>query len=202
MAGFQHLPSEESAEESLLIHPGHTSISSLCTGAGFCWFFFRLLSRFDICWGDQSGAPRFVSLSQSRGGLQVGESRDSARAWRHCEHSANQQQQLCASVSPPKAGARPTEVCLGCKGESLLPAAAQNSSWGARLCCTALFVAQLCCKALFVARSPVPVWVAAETLIFSSSRVTAPCSTLTSPKGCPSSGHDPKQWKRSSSGSQ
>lgn len=148
VAGFQHLPSEESAEESLLIHPGHTSISSLCTGAGFCWFFFRLLSRFDICWGDQSGAPRFVSLSQSRGGLQVEESRDSARAWRHCEHSANQQQQLCASVSPPKAGARPTEVCLGCKGESLLPAAAQNSSWGARLCCTALLHGSVHCTAL------------------------------------------------------
>lgn len=36
VAGFQHehLPSEESGEESRLIHPGHTSISSSCYWAG------------------------------------------------------------------------------------------------------------------------------------------------------------------------
>lgn len=69
MAGFQHehLPSEESSEESQLIHPGHTSISSLYYWVGFFFFyffflsFFRLLSRFDICWecarshGDRAG---------------------------------------------------------------------------------------------------------------------------------------------------
>lgn len=59
VAGFQHehLPLEESSKESRLIHPGHTSISSSYYWVG-CWFccffssflFFRLLSRFGICW--------------------------------------------------------------------------------------------------------------------------------------------------------
>jgi len=63
VAGFQHehLPSEESGEESRLIHPGHTSISSSCYWVGFGFFFFlllsffRLLSRFDICWEGAGG---------------------------------------------------------------------------------------------------------------------------------------------------
>lgn len=67
VAGFQHLPSEESAEESLLIRPGHTSISSSCTGAGFSVFFFRLLSRFDICWGTEQGHRASCPCHKARG---------------------------------------------------------------------------------------------------------------------------------------
>lgn len=52
VAGFQreHLPSEESGEESRLIHPGHTSISSLYDWVG-CFFFFVVLfpSAQQIC---------------------------------------------------------------------------------------------------------------------------------------------------------
>lgn len=42
VAGFQHehLPSEESSEESRLIHPGHTSISSSYYWVGWLLFFF------------------------------------------------------------------------------------------------------------------------------------------------------------------
>lgn len=49
VAGFQreHLPSEESGEESRLIHPGHTSISSLYDRVG-C-FFFLFPSAQQIC---------------------------------------------------------------------------------------------------------------------------------------------------------
>lgn len=92
VAGFQreHLPSEESGEESRLIHPGHTSISSLYDWVG-CFFlllfFFRLLSRFAIWWpwgpsrGTAPGESRSstlgtppCSVSLSRGqGLQAGE---------------------------------------------------------------------------------------------------------------------------------
>lgn len=71
VASFQreHLPSEESGEESRLIHPGHTSISSSYYWAGWVFFsfflFFHLLSRSDICWegarrcGDRAGVLRW-----------------------------------------------------------------------------------------------------------------------------------------------
>lgn len=66
VAGFQreHLPSEESGEESRLIHPGHTSISSSYYWVGF----FFSLSLFSICSADLTFAGKILAATGTKPG--------------------------------------------------------------------------------------------------------------------------------------
>lgn len=151
VAGFQHLPSEESAEESLLIHPGHTSISSLCTGAGFCWFFFRLLSRFDICWGGPIGGTALRVPVPKPGGA-----------------AGRGKQRQCKSLAPLRALCKPTAatLCLSFPSQSRSPSyrgvlglqrgkpppsccseqlLGSTALLHGSVCCTALLQGSVCC---------------------------------------------------------
>lgn len=137
VAGFQreHLPSEESGEESRLIHPGHTSISSLYDWVG-CFFF---CCSFSVCSadlpfggrGDRAGALRRVRAAAAPSGPR--------RAPCPCHEARGCRQErlektglvqeleaprvLCsqseyvtlprASVSPPEAGALPLRGVFG-----------------------------------------------------------------------------------------
>lgn len=63
VASFQHehLPSEESGEESQLIHPGHTSISSSYYWVGWLGFFSFFL--FSVCSADLTFAGKALAAA-------------------------------------------------------------------------------------------------------------------------------------------